>query len=270
MPLPSTITDLSETPASNSPQGSEPVGTSMNEYFQYAFAFIRQIYDGTLKPLAATNWNGQKLTGLAAGSTSPASTDAVNGSQLRAFSYKYGEIRTWAGAPANIASVWGAGWQLADGTNNSPDLRDRFIVGAGSSYSVNAIGGANSVALTVANLAAHNHGVSDPGHAHGYSDPGHSHGYTDPGHSHTLPTNLWSDNGGGSTVPFQGTIQQAHIAQNTGPSVTGIQITPSSTGIVIGASSTGITTLNNGSGTAHENRPPYYALCFLFYSGAGV
>lgn len=33
------------------------------------------------------------------------------------------------------------GWALCDGQNGTPDLRDRFIVGSGSTYSVNATGG---------------------------------------------------------------------------------------------------------------------------------
>jgi hypothetical protein len=39
-----------------------------------------------------------------------------------------------------------------------------------------AAGGAETVSLTVAQLASHSHGVSDPGHGHGVNDPGHAHG----------------------------------------------------------------------------------------------
>ena len=37
-----------------------------------------------------------------------------------------------------------SGWYLCDGNNGTPDLRDRFIVGAGNSYSLNATGGNNT------------------------------------------------------------------------------------------------------------------------------
>ena len=57
-----------------------------------------------------------------------------------------GLICMWSGAIANIPS----GWHLCDGTNNTPDLRDRFIVGAGNSYNVGATGGANSRSVTIA------------------------------------------------------------------------------------------------------------------------
>ena len=42
-----------------------------------------------------------------------------------------------------------SGWYLCDGNNGTPDLRDRFIVGAGNSYSLNATGGSNTATDTV-------------------------------------------------------------------------------------------------------------------------
>ena len=54
----------------------------------------------------------------------------------------------WSGTIASIPS----GWQLADGTNGSPDLRNRFIVGAGSTYSIGNTGGNNTITLVTANL----------------------------------------------------------------------------------------------------------------------
>ena len=72
-----------------------------------------------------------------------------------------GGIIMWSGAIANIPS----GWALCNGqsVNNqtTPDLRDRFIVGAGSSYAVKDIGGSKNVTLLVANLPAHNHTYAD-------------------------------------------------------------------------------------------------------------
>ncbi len=51
-----------------------------------------------------------------------------------------GVIVMWSGSSATIPS----GWALCDGTNGTPDLRDRFVVGAESSYEVGATGGASS------------------------------------------------------------------------------------------------------------------------------
>jgi hypothetical protein len=40
------------------------------------------------------------------------------------------EVKMSGGTVAEIAAKYGAGVQLCDGTNGTPDLRDRFIVGA--------------------------------------------------------------------------------------------------------------------------------------------
>jgi hypothetical protein len=66
-----------------------------------------------------------------------------------------GIISLWSGQIANIP----AGWILCDGGNGTPDLRSRFIVGAGSDYTVGTIGGANSITLTAAQMPAHTHGL---------------------------------------------------------------------------------------------------------------
>jgi microcystin-dependent protein len=57
-----------------------------------------------------------------------------------------------------------AGWVLCDGQNSTPDLRSRFVVGAGqggglSNYGVNATGGAESVTLTNAQMPSHSHSI---------------------------------------------------------------------------------------------------------------
>lgn len=58
-----------------------------------------------------------------------------------------GMIVAWSGAIVNIPS----GWVLCDGNNSTPDLRDRFIIAAGSSYNPNDSGGA----------ATHIHSLAD-------------------------------------------------------------------------------------------------------------
>lgn len=50
------------------------------------------------------------------------------------------------------------GWVLCDGNNGTPDLRDRFIVGAGNLYTIGNIGGENFHQLTVNEMPSHNHG----------------------------------------------------------------------------------------------------------------
>lgn len=64
-----------------------------------------------------------------------------------------GVIVMWSGSIASIPS----GWALCNGLNLTPDLRDRFIVGAGSSYNPTNSGGQNTITLTTNQLPAHSH-----------------------------------------------------------------------------------------------------------------
>jgi hypothetical protein len=62
-----------------------------------------------------------------------------------------GMIMMWSGAISNVPT----GWALCNGSSGTPDLRDRFIVGAGGSYNNGATGGsADSV------VVSHSHSVS--------------------------------------------------------------------------------------------------------------
>jgi len=71
------------------------------------------------------------------------------------------------GVPRGTIVMWSnylgdpipVGWQLCNGTNNTPDLRNRFIVGSGNSYSTGSVGGLSAVALTTSELPSHQHGT---------------------------------------------------------------------------------------------------------------
>jgi microcystin-dependent protein len=65
----------------------------------------------------------------------------------------------WSGSVASIPS----GWYLCNGSNSTPDLRNKFVVAAGSTYAVGDTGGsANAI------VVSHTHTVTDPGHLHTY------------------------------------------------------------------------------------------------------
>ena len=70
-----------------------------------------------------------------------------------------GMISLWSGSIGSVPT----GWYLCDGTNGTPDLRDKFVVGAGSTYSVAATGGSTN-AIVVSHT--HTATVTDPGHFH--------------------------------------------------------------------------------------------------------
>lgn len=157
-----------------------------------------------------------------------------------------GGIIMWSGAISAVPS----GWALCDGTNGTPNLRDRFVVGAGSTYAVGDTGGNASTTLVEANLPSHTHTITASSAAAG----GHTHTITDPGHSHTV----FAAPGGGGTLPGGGGIG---LATNLTTSV-------ATTGITINAVADHTHTITAtaasvGSGTSFENRPPYYALAYI-------
>ena len=139
----------------------------------------------------------------------------------------YGAIIMWYGAINTIPS----GWYLCNGSNGTPDLRGRFIVGAGGSYSASQVGGTSTSVLLE--------------HAHNVIEPGTS---GDFGHQHTFQT--FGGATGASGAPSGTGLNGAGTNQYTAKSETGITI-----GTV-----TGQTTAANGAGA---NIPPYFALCYI-------
>ena len=148
-----------------------------------------------------------------------------------------GGIIIWSGAQNAIPS----GWALCDGNSGRPDLRSRFVIGAGGNYSVNSTGGSEdavnvSHTHTTASAGSHGHGVNDPGHNHNYS-----------------LRNLTS-------VHSYGDSNQTRVNNTTHNANTG----SSSTGITIQSGGAHTHNVNSSgvSGTG-KNMPPYFALCYI-------
>jgi microcystin-dependent protein len=136
-------------------------------------------------------------------------------------------IIMWNGVHTSVPN----GWALCNGSNGTPDLRDRFIVAAGSSYSYTNIGGANDVTLTESQIPAHVHSLSSDGdHTHSYSDSGAS---VKEVQGCAIGCVDAAEPGGGSTKNTGTSGNHSHTVGSTGGS------------------------------QAHENRPPYYALAFI-------
>jgi hypothetical protein len=106
--------------------------------------------DGQTPVTGNLQMGSNKITGMANGT---ASTDAATFGQLSAF-VPSGFIGMWSGSVASIPT----GWLICDGTNGTPDLRNRFVVGAGSTYAVNATGGSADAVVV-----SHNHGGATGG-----------------------------------------------------------------------------------------------------------
>ena len=181
-----------------------------------------------------------------------------------------GIIAVWSGSEGSIPS----GWYLCNGSNSTPDLRNRFIVGAGSgsSYSVGNTGGSNTVTLSTSQIPAHSHTTNNHSHNASVSDPGHGHSVSvsDPGHQHnTSVTGAKLFPGyGGAHVPYGGAGGYPGTHFNMSNANTGISANASNanTSISVSTGNANPSTNNTGGGGSHENRPPYYALCYIMKS----
>lgn len=147
----------------------------------------------TLDGTAGTS--GQYLT--SAGSGTPTWTTLTT--------FVSGMIMLWSGSEASIP----AGWLLCDGTNSTPNLQNRFVVGAGDTYAVGANGGsADAVVVSHTHTAT----VTDPSHVH--------------------------------TIPYQSTVPGVSYGSSTTGSSAGTQTQSAVTGITVANSTTGVSGTN--------------------------
>jgi microcystin-dependent protein len=144
-----------------------------------------------------------------------------------------GAIMMWSGAiaPDN--------WHICDGTGGTPDLRDRFIVGSGSSYAIGATGGAAEVILDISQMPIHSHPYSgttstDGDHRHEYLDI-HVDGRQD-------ITALGFDD-----CPKANLVRVMKLTSSAGDH----------------SHTYSGDTDSQGGDAAHENLPPYYALAYI-------
>ena len=148
-----------------------------------------------------------------------------------------GTIITWYGALGSIPS----GFVLCDGSNGTPDLRNRFIVGAGNSYTLGATGGADTVTLTTAQMPSHAH-TRGTMNITGYFRSSRF-TYEVPSTSGALTYSQLNNGSGGGSSSGNGWFQ-SQINLDASRNWTG-------------------ETSWAGSSQAHENRPPYYALYYI-------
>jgi microcystin-dependent protein len=173
---------------------------------------------------------------------------------LTGLSMPIGSIMMWSGSVSSIPN----GWVLCNGTNGTPDLRGRFIVGAGGAYSVGARGGLDQVTLTKSQMPAHNHSGSTS-NAGNHRHTGST--YSGGSHNHTYSKSI---KGRGYDTKNDDTPHGGHKNEKT--SYAGSH-THTLNMNYAGGHTHSFTTNNQGSNSAHENRPPYYALAFIMFKG---
>jgi hypothetical protein len=206
-----TYTTISGTVANANPIVLNSSGRLDNEVwltYGYFYKFVLQTATGTL---LGTYDNIYGIVGVqaAVGTTIPT-----------------GMINLWYGAIGSVPT----GWYLCDGANGTPDLRDKFVVGAGSTYSVAATGGAtDAIVVSHTHTATSTSTVTDPGHNHQYG--GDANGC-----------------GTGGTGQF---VNPGAFNVSTNTKTTGITVATATTNASAGVSGT------------NANLPPYYALAYV-------
>lgn len=134
-------------------------------------------------------------------------------------------------------------WRVCDGTAGTPDLRERFIVGAGGNnatvpggaYTLANVGGEVTHTLTAGEMAVHAHS-----------------GTVDAGGAHTHDVGSIPNGGEGYSLSYNSSNEVFKWGQ-----------TGSVTSTSAGSHTHTFTTGNTGSGSAHENRPSYYAIYYI-------
>ena len=152
-------------------------------------------------------------------------TAAASGSA--ATNIPLGGIIMWYGSTGTIPS----GWSLCDGTTvngyATPNLRDRFVIGAGNSYAVNATGGSTTDTVTISGSDTVNISASD-------------------------------------NVTISGTTGQ--VQQSGGSAYTSMYSQANHTHSFSGSATVNITasdTVNISGSDTVNTIPPYYALCYI-------
>jgi microcystin-dependent protein len=214
------------------------------------------VYDKELKKFfffdeAADKWiaiNPWRSEGSNASNVDASSSGTVTATKFQGDGViPKGGIIMWSGAVAQIP----AGWTLCNGQNGTPNLMDRFIVGAGSTYNVNASGGVDQVSLTINEMPNHSHGGRTGGPVVNGTNDGvdfnhhHQSYYIKPNNTEVPKENKdkvmdddFTENWTDTTEPYGGTgvdswNSHQHIVQA------------------------------EGGGQPFDNRPRYYALAYI-------
>ncbi len=183
--------------------------------------------------------NSPALTGTP---TAPTASTGTNTTQLAttAFvqtalsgAFSAGMIMMWSGTIATIPS----GWVLCNGSNSTPDLRNKFVIGAhsdtaGVAYSTvtgsNTQSGGSKDAIAVSHTHTATSSVTDPGHQH----------------------NVRTYRGSAPDNWISGSFSNAQVeTYSTETATTGITVST--------------TIASAGSSGTNANLPPYYALAFI-------
>ena len=188
------------------------------------------------------NTSSPDLLGVPTAPTAPLGTNTTQIATTAfviANSVPSGLISLWSGTIASIPS----GWYLCNGSNGTPDLRNKFVIGADADVT--------SIAKTsITGSATQTGGTKDAiviSHTHTATSV-----VTDPGHTHSSSGNNFMINyGSGSSYNVRGDYPtpKADTSNSTASATTGITVATTNT--------------STGSDGTNQNLPPYYALAYI-------
>ena len=219
----------------------------------YSANGIDWIYNGNVwKKDATAGVKGQKGEVGQKGQKGEVGEKGVKGDSGTDASLPDGTIVAYGGTSAP------SGWQLCNGGSAStsalqtvlgqstvPDLRDRFIIGAGNSYSRHNTGGSKD-----ATLVSHSHTINNHTHSFSASTTGgnHVHQYID---QYVVINNGYRPWPASNNDCAQRNINTSGSGSHS-HSISGTTGNPSNTG-----------TNSQGSSATNANLPPYYDLIYI-------
>ena len=186
---------------------------------------------------AAANVYGMKTTGGVLTISAPGDANAITMSSTGVVTIPnivsgsfvpVGGIVMFSGSVGSLP----ANWKVCDGTFGTPDLRNRFIIGASPTYPMGDVSGSTIIGIN--NLPAHGHSITDVSHNHQFQQ---------------------GSGGAQASGTFWNDVHNTYRLATTSNAFTGITKT-----------TTTITSDNAGTPAPSVGQPflpPYYALAYI-------
>lgn len=247
-------------------------------------ATVKEVLDGVDNTTAVSPYGLQaKIQSLPASSLSGDIVNALNNASTPSGNNPYATMDDLNNAiaapvPAGGIIMWSglitaipAGWALCNGVNGTPDLRNKFIMGANGVTSNPGDGGGNNLlALSASNLPSHNHSASGGSHTHSMV---HAHSMsgltvgTSGAHTHSVVI-AGNNFGSGSSTVFdrienRGYTNFYNTAASSGAHTHTIMGSISSYSGITDSSSPTVSVGYTGNSVAFDNRPEYYVLAYI-------
>jgi hypothetical protein len=174
----------------------------------------------------------------------------------------FGSIIMWYGISSNVPT----GWQICDGTNGTPDLRNRFVIGADADNGTTAttsVTGTNAIigGSADATLVEHTHVGSSAAASGGTPSGNVAVTVVDEGHSHVISNQSNDEAGSGKVAVGSNTPEGEDPVTNV--AYTNISVAAEFLGDELAEHEHTLTINTAGSSATGMNLPPFRALYYI-------